>query len=1047
MNGVQLARLWQNECRMFTPILPEEHAMRQIFRRAPQRWFTVLVLLLMTTASAEAQYFGRNKVHYKEFKFEILKTEHFDVYFYEEERDNAARVGRMAERWYSRLSKVFEHEMRTRQPLMLYASHPDFEQTNVVGGMIGEGTGGVTEGLKRRVVLPLAGTLAATDHVLGHELVHAFQYDISARRAQAGSGRGIEALPLWFVEGLAEYLSIGPVDPHTAMWLRDATRKEELPQIKDLDSGEFFPYRWGQAVWAYMGGKYGDDLIGRIFRTAVRSGDPIAALKEASLLEEKELSANWHAAIREQYAPIMQATARAHTFGRSLTSNDKTRIATNVSPSISPDGKQIVFFSSRDLFSIDLYLAEAANGRIVRKLVDTALNQHFTSLQFIASAGSWSPDSRQFVIGAIRAGEPVLAILDVADGDVVRELEVSEAGEILNPTWSPDGKAIAFSATVGGDTDLFIYDLSANAAKRVTTDAFADLQPAWSPDGSRIAFVTDRYTTDPHLLKAGDYRLAVLDVASGKISPLTTFSEGKNINPQWAADSRRLYFVSDQSGISNVYQLETQSGAITQVTDIDSGISGITALSPAISAAIDARVLAVSAYEEGGHHIYIIDSAERLSGRAVSPATTRVRAASLPPAERDSAIARILDDPKTGLATDSGVVEPYKAGLSLDAVGQPYISAGVDRFGGMVGGGIAFSFSDMLGNHNLFAQVSADTYGGGASDIAKNTGAVVAYTNLSKRWNWGFAVEQSPYIAGGYAVGQTIVDGRPALVDQTIIQRQINRGASAMVAYPFSQTARIEFGGGYSRVSFEEQIRTITHRNGQILSDVTRTDDLAAPLSMSSVSTALVTDSSLFGATSPVAGARSRFEVAPTFGGLRMTTALADYRHYFMPARFYTIAVRGLHYGRYGAASEDQRLIPLFIGYPEFVRGYGINSFEAAECGSNTSCPTFDRLVGSRMLVGNIEFRFPLLRPFGVSDRMYGPLPVEVAFFLDGGVAWYKGEKPSFVNGGTREPVTSGGVSLRTNLLGFAVAQIDYARPFDRPGRGWVWGFSLTPGF
>jgi len=185
----------------------------------------------------------------------------------------------------------------------------------------------------------------------------------------------------------------------------------------------------------------------------------------------------------------------------------------------------------------------------------------------------------------------------------------------------------------------------------------------------------------------------------------------------------------------------------------------------------------------------------------------------------------------------------------------------------------------------------------------------------------------------------------------------------------------------------------------------------------------------------------------PTFGTLRMTTALADYRRYFMPARFYTLAVRGLHYGRYGANSEDPRLIPLFIGYPEFVRGYGINSFENGECSTTTTCPTFDRMVGTRMMVGNVEFRFPLLRPFGVTDRMYGPLPVEVAFFLDGGVAWNRGEKPSVFNGGTRKPVTSGGVSFRTNLFGYAVGQVDLARPFDRPGRGWVWGFSLTPGF
>ena len=1023
--------------------------MRQIFRRTPLAILPVF-LLLLSAAPAHAQHFGRNKVQYKEFKFEVLKTDHFDVYFYDEERESAARVGRMAERWYARLSTIFEHEMQTRQPLVLYASHPDFEQTNVVGGMIGEGTGGVTEGLKRRVVLPLAGTLAETDHVLGHELVHAFQYDISARRASAGgAGGGIEALPLWFVEGLAEYLSIGPVDPHTAMWLRDATRKEELPEIDDLSSGEFFPYRWGQAVWAYVGGKYGDELIGQIFRSAVRSGDSITALEQAVLVDDKELSTNWHADIRAQYAPVMSATARAHTFGRSLTTADKTRMATNVSPSISPDGRHIVFFSSRDMFSIDLYLADTATGRIVRKLVDTAQSSHFTSLQFIGSAGSWSPNSRQFVVGGVHAGKAVLAILDIADGDVAREIEVPEVGEILNPTWSPDGNSIAFSATVGGDSDLFIYDLKASSIKRITSDLYADIQPAWSPDGDSIAFVTDRFTTNEGLLNPGDYRLAVLDVASGRISPVSTFAQGKNINPQWVPDSRSLFFVSDQNGISNIYRVNLQSGALAQVTNIDSGISGITALSPAISSAIDARTLALSAYEDGSHHIYVIDSPQQLTGTPIAAAVERVQAASLPPVQRESMVARILNDPSTGLPAATGQVEDYKAGLSLDFVSQPYISAGVSRFGGMVGGGIAFSFSDMLGNHNLYAQVSADTYGGNFGDLANNTGAMVAYTNMSKRWNWGFAVEQSPYIAGGYAVSQGIVNGEQALLDQTIIQRQINRGVSGMLAYPFSQTARVEFNGGFSRISFDQQVHTtaISQRTGRILDDQTVTTQLGDTLNLSSFSTALVTDSSLFGATSPVAGSRSRFEVGPMFGDLQMTTALVDYRHYFMPARFYTIAVRGLHYGRYGRGGDDQRLTPLFIGYPEFVRGYGVNSFEAGECASSTSCPTFDRLSGSRMLVGNIELRFPLLRPFGVSDRMYGPLPVEVAFFLDGGVTWNQGQRPSFFNGGTREPVTSGGVSLRTSLLGFAIAQIDYARPFDRPGRGWIWGFSLTPGF
>jgi outer membrane protein assembly factor BamA len=163
---------------------------------------------------------------------------------------------------------------------------------------------------------------------------------------------------------------------------------------------------------------------------------------------------------------------------------------------------------------------------------------------------------------------------------------------------------------------------------------------------------------------------------------------------------------------------------------------------------------------------------------------------------------------------------------------------------------------------------------------------------------------------------------------------------------------------------------------------------------------------------------------------------------------FYTIAGRIMHYGRYGSGGDDPRLFPLFVGYPELVRGYDAGSFDVTDCRPNatSACPIFDRMVGSRILVGNLELRFPLLRPFGASQRMYGPVPVEVALFADGGVAWNRGEKPSFL-GGSREGVGSAGITFRVNLLGFAVGQFDFARPFQRPGRGWVFQFNLSPGF
>ena len=138
------------------------------------------LLIMGSAVPSFAQYFGRNKVQYERFDFKVLATEHFDIYYYPEEEAAVRLAARMAERWHARLTKVLQHELRGRQPLILYAAHPHFQQTNLLGE-VGEGTGGVTEGNRRRIILPFAGGLAETDHVLGHELVHAFQYDIASQ--------------------------------------------------------------------------------------------------------------------------------------------------------------------------------------------------------------------------------------------------------------------------------------------------------------------------------------------------------------------------------------------------------------------------------------------------------------------------------------------------------------------------------------------------------------------------------------------------------------------------------------------------------------------------------------------------------------------------------------------------------------------------------------------------------------------------------------------------------------------------------------------------
>jgi hypothetical protein len=287
-------------------------------------------------------------------------------------------------------------------------------------------------------------------------------------------------------------------------------------------------------------------------------------------------------------------------------------------------------------------------------------------------------------------------------------------------------------------------------------------------------------------------------------------------------------------------------------------------------------------------------------------------------------------------------------------------------------------------------------------------------------------------------------------VEQTYRITQINSAASGLLQYPFSRAHRVEFAGGFRRIGFDQDVETRIFQpvTGELLDE--QTEELPRPdaLGLGEASAALVYDSSIFGATGPVLGQRYRFELTQMAGSLLYSGVLADYRRYFLPARPFTIAVRALHYGRYGRDGEDERLSPLFIGYPGLVRGYESHSFEPSECGAGADCPAFDRLLGTRMAVGSAELRFPLLGLFSRGRSYYGAFPVEMAFFGDIGAAWTSDEvrRPRLL-GGDQDWVRSAGVALRVNALGYAILELDYVHPFDRPDRGWLWQFNLSPAF
>ena len=1017
---------------------------------------TLASSLLTLPNSASAQYFGRNKVQYETFDFKVLTTPHFDVLFYLEDEQVIEDAARMAERWYERFARLFQHEFRGPRPLILYAGHPDFQQTNAVAGDLGEGTGSVIESFKDRIVISLTDSYRDTDHLIGHELVHEFQSDIARSRSGPGS-RGLANVPLWLSEGLADYLSMGNEDPHTAMWLREAIRRDAFPNLAEVATdGRLYTHHFGHALWAFLGGTYGDEVVVDIYRRAQRAGFG-QALRDALRRGPERVSEVWRSAVEAEYLPLMAGKQVPGESGALLLAPSTGAGTQNLSPSVSPDGRLIAFLSERDL-GIDLFVADARTGEVLRKLVSTDVEAHFDALRFVDGTGDWSPDGSKFVFAVSSKGDTRLAIVDVASGEVEREGDFGEIA-ITSTAWSPDGRTIVFSGLDQGSSNLYSWDIQTGALGQLTSDKYAALQPTWSPDGSTVAFVSDRgSSTDLDRLAWGEPNIAFLDVASGDLSTLNVFGATKHINPRYAPDGRSLYFISDQDGFSDIYQYTFDDAEVRRITRLQTGVSGVSAMSPAISVAREAGTIVYSVFDDFEFHVYSLQSSEADAGGEVITASPdaqpgRILYPGVP--VQVSRVAQYLSDPESSLVPNGTYLaagtKNYKPVFSMDFTGQPNMGVGTDRFTAYSAGGATAYYSDLLGNHKIgfTAQLLGEI---------RDIGGQIHYLNEAGRINWGFVAGWTPHRQG------YVTQGWHAPTDhlRLAISRQHYGLAHAggIIAYPLSSTTRLEsnFGIQHYSYSLEEDVWIVGLGGTTIHQNRTEPIDWLDPVTLGAATLALVRDKATEGYTSPSGGTRLRLEVGRTFGSIDFTSVVADLRGYYSPNRSLTFAARGMHFGRYGGALDptqnDAKIQPLFLGYEPLMRGYSFESYDVLECdldveeGARASaCDGFARPFGHRLAVANFEVRTTLLGTPEHGLISFPFLPTELFAFVDVGLAWNDLENLDFRESvGDEEPIASVGVGLRSNFVGFLVLQTYLAYPFQRT-RGAHIGFVLSPGW
>jgi Tol biopolymer transport system component len=1060
-----------------------------------------LLLFLLAPGLLSAQYFGRNKVQYSSFDFKVIQTEHFDVYYYEQERVAAMDAARMAERGYARLSKILNHDFRERKPIILYASHSDFQQTNALGQAPGEGTGGVTDFQRNRAVQPFTGSYAEFEHVLQHEMVHQFQYDTWSRGRAGGGLSTLIAInpPLWFAEGMAEYLSSGPIHPETAMWLRDASLEGKLPTIEQmtLDPYTYFPYRFGHALWSYIGERWGDEAVGAILKATLAGGID-GAFRRTIGLTLDQLSTQWRDAVQKKYLPEIGTRTKASAVAQALLTEKRSEGTLHLAPALSPDGSQVAYFSEKDFYFVDLYLADDS-GKVKRRILKSGISSNYETYRFINSQANWSPDGKFLAFAAKRGARDVIVIVDVERNKEVKRIEVKLNG-VTTPSWSPDGQHIVFTGYDGGLSDLFVVRRDGSGLRRLTEDKYADLHPVWSPDGRSIAFATDRGPeTNFKTLAIGNMRIGLYDLDTGSIELLDHMDHGKNVSPQWAPDGRSIAFVSDRNGVSNIFLYELGEKSLYQLTDFYTGSQGITPLSPVLSWAPKADRIAFVYFEKGKYDVYTLSNPRSLkrapyerqapdsSGLLASTTPTPVdttRSLQVPEEVRpqvgeggsiyrtpqgfrsssevgrtgDStfvapplSIAALLDSAAFNLPdTSEFTVKDYRVSFSPDYVARPSIGYARDNFGRGFFGGTAVSLSDILGNHQLI-------FAGYVNGRISEAQVLAAYANMSHRINWVAGISQDPYyfLEPSQISVDDPVPGENTFI--TNIRRLVVRSAFGQAYYPISRFQRIE--GSMRVANVDDALLSILEPYNPIFGNPTEDPRLVTDnrpgVNYLQPSTALVFDNSLFGYTAPFYGRRYRLEYAQTLGDWKFSQVTADYRRYDGLLGPVVLATRLLYFGRIGRDADRFRI---FGGSTELIRGNTSGSYRRNEClnandaNTQTGCAALDRLVGTQLGVASAELRFPILTPqFGFLPD--GFPPIEGAIFYDIGLTWDEnssirwnrldGDDPIRV----RTPSQTIGFSIRTNLFGFAVARVDYAIPQERRGVGGLWTFSLGPAF
>lgn len=1007
-----------------------------------------LVLLVLTVfvggvvQEANAQYFsfGKNRVQYKDFDWRYIQSEHFDVFYYQTKNYDLANFTAYAlEASLKQMSEDFSHEIADRIQVIIYDSHNDFSQTNVVPLPVNaEGIGGVTDAYKNRITMPFTGNFQEFRSTLHHELEHAVINDMFYGGSVQSrlSGNALQ-IPLWYNEGMAEYTSLG-WDTNTDMWIRDAVINNYLPPIQRIYG--LFNYRGGQSIWNFIAEEYGRPKITEIMQALHTQRNLEIAFQRSLGLNLEEFNERWHDFYRERYLPEVANREDLSEFSDLLTERGKSGTF-NTSPAMSPQGDKIAMITNERGYN-DVVVISAITGKKIKTLIKGEDNVNFEELNILNPNLSWSPNGEKLALSTKSKGSDNLAIVDYQTGKV-RMVEFPKVDAIGSVAWSPDGDKIAFDGNIGPLQDIYVYNLKTQAFNNVTNDAISDYQPAWGADSETIYFVSHRgdevrlnnvKNTSRLLLDNDIYSsdIYAVKVGSSRAQRLTKTPLWDEKQPVTSRDGK-LFYISDENGIPNVYLMNLEDRTSTPLTDLQTGVLQI-------SVSSDASRLAVNSINKGYSDIFMIRSPlTRMKDEPLEPNHWAKRRAKESQGERVPATAYVQQMLKTTpidqtslTSAVASLVNPVPKDAVEDTVSstvtQDTTTAQPEENEGNTIDFRNYVFESSVDEDTAFANKYLDESQFDLKDNQTDDGRYIP-----KNYRLKFSTDLI-YAGGNFSTSYGTYGITQIQFSDLLGNHQISFGTNLNLdlrnSTYFLQYGYLEnrtdwlFSFFHNSSNFQDfvgQLYRIRSYGGAInmrypidkfrrvdaslsMIEIAQDYSLAyADISQNQTTTfaypqvIFTSDKTLPGFITPTAG--SRYSVSLTGSPpitdetLRFVSVLGDYRKYFNLGSRYSFAIRGSGAASFGRDSQtffmggrlgwinqqwSSRSIPFeggarFLTQPALpLRGHPYNA-----------------IYGDRFTLLNAEFRFPIF-----AALLPGPLPILPLYnltgvaFVDAGMAW-----------------------------------------------------------